>query len=72
VDEAPACEDAWQAHQLSSKQLQQLTELHADDAYSGGLVSCAAELAACLSTHLADGLCESQASTAAGCTHSAT
>lgn len=60
--DVPACGEAWQARQLSIKELQKLTELHIEDAYRCGVVSCAPELAACLGTNLSDGLCESQAS----------
>jgi hypothetical protein len=54
--------EAWQARQLSTKELKKLTELQQEDAYRCGVVSCATELADCLGTSLTDGLCESQAS----------
>ena len=56
------CRDSWQARPLSIRDLQQLTQLHVEDAYQCGVVGCAPELAACLGSSLQDGLSESEAS----------
>lgn len=52
--------------QLSVQELQQLTELHVEDAYALGVVGSATELAKCLSTDLRDGLTESPVRAAPG------
>lgn len=48
--------------ELSVSELQRLTQLHSVDAYNCGVVASPEDLAACLGTDLARGLCESEAS----------